>query len=46
LACCFKLREFVALRRGASCLVGLAAAFAAGEGGEVPEQVAGFEAGG
>lgn len=38
----FDFLQLAAVRRCAAGLVGLAAAFAAGEGGEVAEEVAGF----
>ncbi len=42
----FNFGELLALWCGAACLIRLAASFASGEGGEVAEQVAGFEASG
>ena len=41
----FDGRNFFPVRRGASCLVGFAAAFSAGEGGEIAQEVTGYEAG-
>ena len=45
-SCQFQLFKFFALGRGAASLVGFAATFTTYEGGEVAEEIAGFEASG